>query len=196
MCTPPLLERVLEREAVEQRREHPRVVRGRAVHPLGRGRHAAVDVPGADDDRRLDAERVDSLDLRGDRLDARAVDPVLLAAEERLARELQEDALERRDALLGGGRLRSRPLRSPGDGVAHELAHLRPVLGERLADRQVRIVDPGLVGEDALREEALGEHALDDLRPDVLGLALDVGKLLEISRSRSISSAGTSSRVR
>ena len=77
----PLLERILEREAVEHGREHPRIVRRRAVHPLGGDLHAAVDVPRAEHDRRLDAQRVDSLDLRGDRVDARAVDPVLLVAE-------------------------------------------------------------------------------------------------------------------
>ena len=49
------LERVLEREGVQQGREHPRVVRGRAVHALRGGLHAAVDVPRADHDRDLDA---------------------------------------------------------------------------------------------------------------------------------------------
>ena len=47
------LERVLERQRVQERREHARVVGRRAVHPLGRGRHAAVDVARADDDREL-----------------------------------------------------------------------------------------------------------------------------------------------
>ena len=50
------LERVLERERVEERREHAGVVGGRAVHPaLGRRGHAAVEVPAADDDRDVDA---------------------------------------------------------------------------------------------------------------------------------------------
>ena len=40
------LEGVLERERVEERREHAGVVGGRAVHPLRRRGHAAVDVPG------------------------------------------------------------------------------------------------------------------------------------------------------
>ena len=48
------------------RREHSRVVGGRAVHPLGRRGHAAVDVPAADDDRDLDARRLDLDDLLGD----------------------------------------------------------------------------------------------------------------------------------
>ena len=61
------LERVLERERVQQRREHPGVVRRRAVHSLGRRCHAAVDVPGADDDRELRSGLVDRDDLLGDR---------------------------------------------------------------------------------------------------------------------------------
>ena len=50
-----LLERVLERERVQQRREHAGVVGRRAVHPVGRRRHAAVEVAAADDDRELGA---------------------------------------------------------------------------------------------------------------------------------------------
>ena len=54
VSAPAPLERVLERERVQDRREHAGVVRGRAVHPLGRGGHAAVDVAAADDDRELE----------------------------------------------------------------------------------------------------------------------------------------------
>ena len=61
------LERVLQRQRVQDGREHARVVRGRAVHSLGRGRHAAVDVPAADDDRELEALRLHVDDLAGDR---------------------------------------------------------------------------------------------------------------------------------
>ena len=96
-----LLERVLNGEAVEQGGEHPRVVGGRPVHPLGRHLHAAVDVSRTEHDRRLDPELVDALDLTRDRLDSHAVDPVLLASEQRLARELEQDALEGCRALVG-----------------------------------------------------------------------------------------------
>ena len=51
------LERVLEREAVHDRREHADVVAGRAVHPARRGGQPAEDVAAADDDADLDAER-------------------------------------------------------------------------------------------------------------------------------------------
>ena len=58
------LERVLQRERVEERREHPGVVGGRAVHPaLGRGGEAAVEVAAADDDRDVDAVAADAGDL-------------------------------------------------------------------------------------------------------------------------------------
>ncbi len=63
-------------------------------------------------------------------------------------------------------------------GEARELPYLGAVLAEGLSDGQRRVVDPRLVEEDALGEEPLGEHALDDLRPHVLGLRGHVGKLL------------------
>ena len=61
-----LLQRVLQRQRVEDGREHAHVVGGRAVHAGRRARHAAVDVARADDDRDLDAAVVDALDLLGD----------------------------------------------------------------------------------------------------------------------------------
>ena len=90
------LERVLERERVEQRREHPRIVGGRAVHPLGGCRHPAIDVPGTHDYGELRPRLLDGHDLLGDRADGLRVDPVLALAEERLAGELQQRAAELR----------------------------------------------------------------------------------------------------
>ena len=117
--------------ALRTRREHPRVVGGGAVHALRRRRHAAVDVPAADDERHLDAGGVDLGELRRDRLDALQVDAVGLVAHQRLARELQQDAAERfpagtaadvpgsataiRRARAARTRApRRRPLRAPG----------------------------------------------------------------------------------
>ena len=91
-----LLERVLQRERVQERGEHPRVVGGRPVHALGGCRHPAVDVPGADDDRELGAGLVNCEHLLPDRVDGRGVDPVLAAPEQRFAGELQEGAPEAR----------------------------------------------------------------------------------------------------
>jgi hypothetical protein len=78
------LERVLEGERVEKRREHPRVVRCRPVHSFRSSSHAAVDVPGADDDRELDSLLLYLDDLPGDRVDPLPVEPVLLVAHQRL----------------------------------------------------------------------------------------------------------------
>ena len=94
VCTLEPLERVLQRERVQERREHSGVVRRGAVHALGRGGHAAVDVPGADDDRELRSRLVDRHDLLRDRDDRLRVDSVLAPSEERLARQLQEGAME------------------------------------------------------------------------------------------------------
>ena len=62
--------------------------------PAAAALHAAVDVAGAEDERRLDAEVVHALDLGGERLDALRARPVGLVAQQGLAGELQEDALE------------------------------------------------------------------------------------------------------
>jgi hypothetical protein len=88
------LEHVLERERVEHGREHPRIVRGRAVHALGRCSHAAVDVPRPHHDRDLYPAPVHLDDLAGDLLDPRQVEPVFLVAHQGLAGELEEHAPE------------------------------------------------------------------------------------------------------
>ncbi len=58
-----LLERVLERQRVEHRREHPHVVARGAVHAFGGLGEATVDVAAADHDRDLHAAAVDGRDL-------------------------------------------------------------------------------------------------------------------------------------
>ncbi len=87
-----LLERVLEREGVDDRGQHPHVVGGRAVHPARAGGQAAEDVAAADDDRRLDAEALNFGDVFGDAVGDRGVDPVVLLAHEGFAGQFQEDA--------------------------------------------------------------------------------------------------------
>ena len=63
------LERLLDREGVEDGREHAHVVAGRAVHALrGRG-HAAVDVAAADHERELEAVRAHLDELARERVD-------------------------------------------------------------------------------------------------------------------------------
>ena len=96
VCDAEPLERVLQGERVQQRREHAGVVGGRAVHPLGRRRHAAVEVPAPDDDRELGAAAPHRHDLARDRDTVVRVDAVLAVAHQALARELQQHAAKRR----------------------------------------------------------------------------------------------------
>src|SRR5205823_7119843 len=55
-----------------------------------------------------------------------------------------------------------------------ELEDLRARLLECLADRLGAVVDPFLVAEDCLREEALVQHAVHDLLTCLHGLRLDL----------------------
>src|SRR3954454_10961128 len=95
-----LLQRVLELERVEHDGEHPHVVRGGAVHARGGAGDPAVDVARAQDDRDLHAAIVHALDLLGDGAQALRVGPVVEGAHQRLPRQLDQDPLERRRALV------------------------------------------------------------------------------------------------
>src|SRR5262249_39685141 len=111
--------RVLEGQGVDHGREHPHVVGGDAVHALRAVRDAAEDVAPADHGRDLEAQVVDLVDLPGQVVREVPVDAEgLLFSEERLSRQLQEDA------LVGDGLPRARhagvvslkkPGRAPGD---------------------------------------------------------------------------------
>src|SRR5919108_2069128 len=70
------------------------------------------------------------------------------------------------------------PSPSARKGVPDEFEHLRVLLLERLPDR-LAVVDPLLVGQDVLSEEALAEHPVDDLVANLLGLRLDFLGALE-----------------
>ena len=90
---PGVLERVLQREGVDHRREHAHVVGGRAVHAARARREAAKQVAAADDDRGLHAELLDFADLLCDLCGDGGVDPEVLLAHQGFAGELQEDAM-------------------------------------------------------------------------------------------------------
>ena len=95
------LEGVLQSQAVDDRGEHAHVVGLGAVHARAGAGHPPPDVAAADDDGDVDAELAADLDdLAGELLDHLAVDAVALVAGERLAGELEEDALVQR----GSGR--------------------------------------------------------------------------------------------
>ncbi len=86
------LQGVLQGEAVHHGRQHPDVVAGGPVHAPGRGGEAAEDVAAADDDADLDAQRLDLGDLPRDERAELGIDAVLPLAQQRLARQLEQDA--------------------------------------------------------------------------------------------------------
>ena len=59
-------ERALQRQAVDDRREHAHVIRRRPIHPAMVSGQAAPDIATTDHDRRLDSERLHFLDPLGD----------------------------------------------------------------------------------------------------------------------------------
>src|SRR5918995_2321783 len=60
----------------------------------------------------------------------------------------------------------------PGEREPLELEHLRALLAEDLRDGLSGVVDPRLLVEDLRAEEALAEHAVDDLLAGLLRLRL------------------------
>src|SRR5919199_4645455 len=120
-----LLECVLELQRVQDDREHPHVVGGRAVHPLRRAGDPAVDVAGAEHDRDLDAAVVHALDLLGDLAQALEVGAVLEVAHQRLAGQLEQDAPE-----YGGRRVAHSPT---ANRTKRRMTTFSPVLADRSA---------------------------------------------------------------
>src|SRR5438034_602790 len=80
-------------ERVDDHREHPHVVGGRAVDAVLRGVRAAQPVAAADDDRYLRADRLDLADLLREVRGVLRRDAELAVSEQRFARQLQEDAV-------------------------------------------------------------------------------------------------------
>src|SRR6266566_5475573 len=100
------LQHVLQRERVEQRREHPGVIGGRPLHAFRRGRHAAVEVAATHDDRNPHAAGVHRRDFLGEPADDRNVDAVLARPHQRLTRQLQHNAAEDGAAVGRGSNCR------------------------------------------------------------------------------------------
>src|SRR5215207_4004844 len=71
------------------------------------------------------------------------------------------------------------PAGSARKGVALVLEDFELMLLERLGNRLAGVVDPFLVGQHGLAEEALRKHPLDDLLAMLLGTGLHLGELLE-----------------
>jgi hypothetical protein len=95
------LERVLQREGVDHRREHAHVVALRAVHALASAAQPAEDVAPADHEGDLHAGRVHVAELLRGCLQHGSVDarPTLLAAQG-LAAEFDHDPFVARDLLF------------------------------------------------------------------------------------------------
>ncbi len=87
-----LLERVLQGQGVDHRRQHAHVVAAGAIHAARAGGQAPEDIAAANHDGRLDTEVLDVFDVPGDLGGDGRVDAVLLLAHQGFARELQEDA--------------------------------------------------------------------------------------------------------
>ena len=124
-------------ERVQQRREHARRSRrSRGPSPAAAAVHAADRC--CRRRRRSRARRRSawtSRDLVGERVDRSGSMPYSAVAHQRLAGELQQDALERRLPALPAPRLAARSRAYSASGEAPELDHLEPGLREHLADR-------------------------------------------------------------
>src|SRR5256885_5475629 len=118
-----LLQDVLEREGVDDRRQHPHVVGGDAVHPLlARGR-ATQDVAAAHHETELHSERGHRLQLPCEPVDEREVEPSARPAlpRERFARDLQQ---------------------GPGVGELGRGAHRQLPPSSKRAKRRMRMASP------------------------------------------------------
>ena len=98
-----LLERVLQGEPVHDGRQHPHVVTGRAVHPLGAGGQPAEDVAAPDHDRGLDPVRRPRRPPRAaiSRTTPGSI-PYSWSPKKRLAGQLQEHPARGRGRRVGG----------------------------------------------------------------------------------------------
>ena len=94
-----VLERILQRERVDHRRQHAHLVGGRAIHPARLVVAAADVVAGADYHRELHAERGNFLDFERDLGQRVEIESRALRGRERLAGQFQQDAAEARLAV-------------------------------------------------------------------------------------------------
>ena len=159
------LQHVLEREGVDHRRQHAHVVGGDPVESLAAGRGAADDVPAADDQAEPDAQRMDRLDLLGERLDDPEIQAHALLAAQRLAGELEQGA------GVGEGHQDSPILNRANRRTCTASPTLPETSLINCPTVLVVVLHVRLLGERPLGHELL-ELALDDLGADVLRLPL------------------------
>ena len=84
------LQRAFQRERVHHRREDAHHVAGDARNALLRHRHAAEDIAAADDDPKLDPERMGRDEVGRDAVESRLFDAEIAGAHESFARDLDE----------------------------------------------------------------------------------------------------------
>src|SRR5262249_30231549 len=173
------LQRVLEGERVDHRREHAHVVGTGAVHTPVLAAHASPDVAAADHDGDLDAElATGGGNLVGDPLDDRGVDAESAAhVGEGLTRELQHHSPVPAQVCPTLSHVLASAFAEPGSGLADldagEATHRgnRSEARHQLPDGRLRLLDEALLDENVVLVEA-AQPALDDLWDRVLGLAL------------------------
>ena len=98
-----LLQRVLQRQSVDDGGEHAHVVGGDAVHGLGLLGDTAEEVAAANDDGDLDAECMHFADLGRDLVYAHIVHAKALAGSQRLTRKLQQNSFVSRSRHSSAG---------------------------------------------------------------------------------------------
>ena len=89
-----LFERPLHRQRVHHRRQHADRVGARALDPLIRALESAKEIAAADDNRDLHTKVRRRLEIAGDALKSRRVQAMRVRAHQRLARQLDDNALE------------------------------------------------------------------------------------------------------
>jgi len=91
-----LFERVLHRQRVHHRRQHPHVIGLRAVHARCCPRHPAKDIAAANHQADFKPGVLGRLHFLGEFGDEGRINSELLPAHEHLARKLEQHALDRR----------------------------------------------------------------------------------------------------
>ena len=87
-----LLQSVLHRKGIHDRREHTHIVGGNTIKSLSACGESAEDIAAADDEGNLDSEVVNILDLRSNAAHDIGIDSESLVAHQRFSAELEQDA--------------------------------------------------------------------------------------------------------
>ena len=89
----PFFQRILKRQTIHHRRQHPHIIRRRAIHALRASGEATPNVAAADDHRTVDSFLANRLDLCRNILYHRRIDAKSLFSGQGLSRKLQDYSL-------------------------------------------------------------------------------------------------------